>query len=113
MSRVLDFNKLQNSLLDITLRDDAQTVVHLDMPNEALINELQNMGPEIERMKTGTKEAVNGIYDLAARLINCNFDYFQTTGDELLRKYRMNVVLMLQFFSAYMDCITELSNQKN
>lgn len=113
MARTLDFNDLQSSILDITLRDEARTVVHLDLPNEALINELQNMGPDIEAMKTGTKAAVKGIYDLAARLINCNFDYFSTTGDELLRKYNMNLVLMLQFFSTYMDCITELSNQKN
>lgn len=113
MARVLDFNELQSSILDITLRDEARTVVHLDLPNEALINELQNMGPEIEKMKTGTQTAVKGIYDLAARLINCNLDYFQTTGDELLRKYSMNLVLTMQFFSAYMDCIAELSNQKN
>lgn len=113
MPRVLDFNELQSSILDITLRDEARTVVHLDLPNEALVNELENMGPEIENMKTGSQAAVKGIYDLAARLINCNLDYFKTTGDELLRKYNMNLVLLLQFFSAYMDCITELGNQKN
>lgn len=113
MPRVLDFNELQSSILDITLRDEARTVVHLDLPSEALVNELENMGPEIERMKTGTPAAVKGIYDLAARLINCNLDYFTTTGDELLKKYSMNLVLLLQFFSTYMDCIAELSNQKN
>ena len=111
MPRVLDFNELQESFLDITLRDEARTVVHLDLPIEQLINELQNV--DLEKMKTGNREAVIGIYDLAARLINCNLDYFKTTGDELLRKYNMNLVLILQFFSTYMDCITELSNQKN
>jgi hypothetical protein len=113
MARVLDFNALQSSILDITLIDEARTVVHLDLPTEALVNELQNMGPEIENMKTGNQAAVKGIYDLGAKLINCNLDYFHTTGEELLRKYGMNLVLMLQFFSMYMDCITELSNQKN
>lgn len=113
MARVLDFNDLQNSILDITLRDEARTVVHLDLPNEALINELENMDQEIENMKTGNQAAVKGIYDLAARLINCNLDYFKTTGDELLRKYNMNLVLMLQFFSKYMECVEELKNQKN
>lgn len=111
MPRVLDFNELQSSILDITLRDEARTVVHLDLPNEALINELQNL--DLEKMKTGAQEAVKGIYDLAARLINCNFDYFKTTGDELLRKYGMNLVLIMNFFSTYMDSITELSNAKN
>ena len=55
MARVLDFNELQSSFLDITLRDEARTVVHLDLPNEALINELENMDQEIENMKTGTR----------------------------------------------------------
>ena len=113
MARTLDFNELQSSILDITLRDEARTIVHLDIPNEALINELENMHPKLEEMKTGTKAAVQSIYDLAASLINCNFDYFQTTGDELQRKYGMNLVLIMQFFSAYMDCITELQNAKN
>lgn len=113
MARTLDFNELQSSILDITLRDPDRTVVNLDLPNEALVNELENMGPEIENMKTGNRAAIAGIYDLAARLINCNFNYFTTTGDELLRKYNMNLVLIMQFFTTYMDCITELSNQKN
>lgn len=113
MARAIDFNEVQSSFLDITLRDEARTVVNLDLPNEALVNELENMQGQIEAMKTGSKAAIEGIYDLAARLINCNFSYFHTTGDELLRKYRMNLVLLLQFFSAYMDAITELSNQKN
>lgn len=113
MARTLDFNNLQSSILDITLRDEAHTVVHLDIPNEALINELQNMGPEIESMKTGNQAAVKSIYDLAARLISCNMDYFQTTGDELEKKYNINLVLLMQFFTAYFDCITELQNTKN
>lgn len=113
MARTLDFNELQSSILDITLRDEARTVVHLDLPVEALINELENLQPHLDEMKTGTPAAVKGIYDLAAKLINCNLDYFQTTGDELMRKYGMNLVLIMQFFSAYMDCITELQNAKN
>lgn len=113
MARALDFNELQDSFFDITLRDPAKTVVHLDLPNEALINELENMHDEVQKMKTGNEAAVKGIYNLAARLINCNFDFFTCTGEELARKYRMNLVLIMQFFSKYMDCITELSNQKN
>lgn len=113
MARALDFNELQDSILDITLKDEARTVVHLDLPNEALINELQHMGPTLESMKTGNQSAVKSIYDLAAKLINCNLDFFQTTGDELLGKYRMNLVLMMQFYQKYSDCIEEIQNAKN
>lgn len=113
MARTMDFNQVQSSFWDITLRDKDRTVVHLDLPNEALINELENMDAEIETMKTGNKQAVDGIYNLAARLINCNFDYFTCTGEELRTKYDMNLVIMLQFFTMYMDNIDALKNQKN
>lgn len=113
MARTLDLNGVQHSFMDLTLRDDAHTVVHLDIPTEGLVNELQNMGPELKKMETGDRSAVDMIYDLAARLINCNFDFFKVTGQELRTKYGMNLVVMLVFFNTYMGYITELTNQKN
>ena len=113
MARVLDLNEVQSSFMDLTLRDKERTVVHLDIPTEGLISELQNMQEDLDRMKTGDRPAVLAIYDLMARLVSCNLDYFTVTGEELPRKYGMNLVLALQFFSAYMDCVEELANRKN
>ena len=113
MARMLDLNSIQESLLDLQLRDEAHTIVHLDMPTEALINELQHMGPDLERMKTGDQAAIGMIYDLAARLINCNFDGFRATGEELRTKYNMHLVAALTFFSGYMEAIDELIKAKN
>lgn len=113
MARMMDFNEVQSSFWDITLRDKDRTVVHLDLPNEALINKLENMQAEIEAMKTGTKEAVKSIYAFAADLINCNFDCFTCTGDELATKYDMNMVIIFQFLSMYMENLEELKNAKN
>lgn len=113
MARIMDFNEVQSSFWDITLRDKDRTVVHLDLPNEALINKLENMQAEIEKMKTGTKAAVDSIYAFAADLINCNFDFFTCTGEELRTKYDMNMVIIFQFLSMYMENLEELKNQKN
>ena len=113
MARALDLNSIQESLLDLTLRDEARTVVHLDMPTEALINELHSMEPELERMKTGDKVAIGMIYDLAARLISCNFDGFTATGDELRTKYGLHLVATLTFFSSYMEAVETLIKEKN
>ena len=113
MARALDFNEAQRSFLDITLRDPDRTVVHLDLPNEGLISELMGMEGDIERMKTGNQAAVHDIYNLGARLISCNFDFFEVTGDELRTKYGMNLVLMLTFFSAYNGAMTTLAGAKN
>lgn len=113
MARVLDFNEVQSSFMDIKLRDPERTEVHLDLPTEKTINELQNMKSELERMKEGDRTAVDEIYDLAARLMNCNFDLLTFTGEALRTKYGMNLVLILQFYSTYMSYVEELSNRKN
>ena len=64
-------------------------------------------------IKTGNKEGVQSIYDLAARLISCNREGITITASELLGKYRMTLESAVVFFSAYMDYITGITNQKN
>lgn len=113
MARVLDLNSVQASFLDLTLRDPARTVVHLDLPIEALVSELEGIGPELKQMEKGDRAGVAQIYDLAARLINHNFDGFTCTGDQLQREYGMHLMATLTFLSAYMDAIKDLTNEKN
>ncbi len=113
MARVLDLNEVQDSLMDLTLRDKERTVVHLDMPTEELVNKLENMQKDLDKLKTGDKPAITAIYELMADLVNCNLDYFKVTADELPRKYGMNLVVTLKFFSVYMSCMEELANTKN
>ena len=62
---------------------------------------------------TGNKEGVQSIYDLAARLISCNREGIHITASELLGKYRMTLESAVVFFSAYMDYISAITNQKN
>ena len=113
MARVLDFNELQRSFMDIKLCDPERTEVHLDLPTEKTINELENMQAELARMEKGDRTAVDDIYDLAARLMNSNFDLLTFTGESLRTKYGMNLVLILQFYSSYMSFIEELKTRKN
>lgn len=113
MARVLDLNNVQQSFMDLTLQDDAHTVVHLDITTEENVNKLMSIGPELEKLKKGDREGVDAIYDLAAKIISCNLDYFTVTGQELREKYGMNLYSAIAFFSAYMGFIKELSNQKN
>ena len=113
MARTLDLNAIQESLLDVTLRDDARTVVHLDIPNEALINELERLSPALKSLGTGDQRSVSFAYDLAARLISCNFDGLKVTGEQLQTTYNMHLVATLNFFSGYMAAVQELINEKN
>ena len=113
MKRILDLNGVQQSFMDLTLQDDARTVVHLDITTEENVNRLMSISPDLEKLKSGNREGLEAIYDLAAQLISCNLDYFTVTGKELREKYRMNLYTLIAFFSAYMGFITELGNQKN
>lgn len=111
---VLDLNAVQLETLDLTLQDADRTTLHVTTPTEALIAELEAFTPEmLTVIRTGNKEGVRSIYDLAARLISCNREGITVTGEELLGKYRMTLESAVVFFSAYMDYITGITNQKN
>lgn len=114
MSRVLDLNTVKRPTLDLTLQDVDRTTLRLTTPTEALVDELKGLKAEdLENLKTGDREAVENIYDLAARLISCNREFIKITGDELQGKYRMDLETAAIFFVAYLDFINEVGNQKN
>lgn len=113
MTRVLDLNSVQTSIMDLTLQDEKKTVVHLDFPSEALVTELKMMQDELESLKTGDRQAIEQIFELAAKLINCNLDLITVTAQELRSVYRMTVVSALKFFSAYLDFIKAIEHEKN
>ena len=113
MAKVLDLNSVQESILDLTLRDDAHTVVHLDFPSEALVQELEVMEGELDKLNNGSAASINRCYDLLARLVSCNFDDFKVTGQELREKYRMNLFSAIKFYKAYISVIVEVGELKN
>ncbi len=113
MARILDLNSVQHSIMDLTLCDDNRTVLHLDFPTEQLVRELEGMGPRLKELETGDHSAVDMIYNLAAQLISCNLDYVKVTAEDLRGKYKMNLYGAITFFSAYMDFINELADEKN
>lgn len=114
MARVLDLNTVERPTLELTLQDEARTIVRVTTPTEGLIQELQAVAPELEKSLTkGDEESQKDIYDLAAKLISCNRDSIKITGEELRGKYRMNLESAIVFYDAYMDFINEIFKLKN
>ena len=112
--RTLDLNTAQRPTLELTLMDDDHTLVRVSTPTEGLIQEMQQISPTmLEVMETGDQAGIAEIYDLAAKLINCNRDFFKTTGEELRTKYCMDFESAILFFNVYMDFINDIVNQKN
>lgn len=114
MGKVLDLNTATLPTLELTLQDEAKTCVHVTLPSEALINELQAMSSELQPiLAKGDREGVEAIYDLAARLISCNLEEQTLTGKELRATYRMTLESAVVFYSAYLDFINEIIDAKN
>lgn len=114
MARVLDLNKVSRPVLELTLQDKDHTLFRVTTPTEGLLEELKQFTPEMQEiMAKGDEQGVKEIYNLAAKLISCNLEYKKITGKELMGKYRMNLESAAIFFSAYLDFINEIFDQKN
>lgn len=110
----LDFNTLNAPVLELTMMDDDKTVIEVCAPEEGLIEELMETGPELEAIaRKGDKRSIEVIYDLAARLINNNRSFVTVTSEELRSKYKFNLYRAIMFFKAYFDFVEEIRNAKN
>ena len=113
-NKSLDFNTLQRPYLELTMQDTERTVIKVSTPTEALIEEFELAVPQLQALpKTANTEAVQASYNLAAKIINCNRSFITVTADELREKYKIDLEGLIIFFSAYMDFISEIYNEKN
>ena len=114
MARLLDFNSIEVQTLDIVLRDEARTLVHLRYPTEGLVQELTRIAPHMNKvLETGDEESLSLTYDLVARIVNCNRDGIKVTGDELRTKYGMDFECIVLLCANYLDFLKDITNAKN
>ena len=114
MARLLDFNSVQVQTLDIVLRDEARTMLHLKPPTEGLVQELIRISPRMHKVaETGDEESLELTYELVAKLINCNRDGIQVTSEELRTKYGMDFEFIVVFCNHYLEFINDITNAKN
>ena len=111
MAKVLDLRNVERPTLELTLNDDAGTTLHLTMPTEGMVQEMQDVGKELTQK--GSTEGVAMAYDLTARLISCNREGTVVTVDDLRNKYRFNLETLFIFYKAYFEFINEIQNAKN
>lgn len=110
----LNFNQIHRPVLELTMADEAQTVIKVTTPNEALVRELEASLPELKGvLEAGDEESIRACYDLVARLINCNRSFITVTADQLREQYKMDLEYLVMFLSAYMDFIGGIANAKN
>lgn len=114
MAKTLDFNTVERPTLRLIMLDDDKTRIDVSTPTEKLVEELQQIAPQLTRMMDAPTEMQNkDIYELAARLINCNRSGIVVTAEELRDKFHMNLESLLIFFNAYVEFIDEITHAKN
>lgn len=114
MAKMLDFNSYRRPTLMLRMKDEQQTKLHVTTPTVELVEDLQANLHELKLALAGNDTAAkDAVYELAAKLINCNLDGVTTTAEELAIKYEMNLEDMTMFFTAYMDFLEEIKSAKN
>lgn len=102
--------------MTLVLPDDLGTTVHLSAPTVELVEDLRENTSELFKVlrgEEGDERMKQGVYDLAAKLINCNLDDFNTSAPELATKYSMNMEHLQVFFTDYVNFVSEIQNAKN
>ena len=114
MANIIDFNSYRRPEIIIVLKDEKHTTLHVTTPTEQLVEEFRVNLTELQKALTGQdEEASRLVYHLAAKLMNCNLDGVRVTGDELAKKYGLNLEDMTVFWTAYMEFISEIQKAKN
>lgn len=112
-----------NHITDLRLADfptmvlllDGDVVVHITAPQYELIAELEYSKAALASILNGEKveRKQKAIYDLAAKLINCNEDDFHVTAQELQVNYRWGARAVAKFFEDYKAFIESIEQEKN
>lgn len=114
MAKVLNFNTVERPTLELIMQDDAQTLIQVGTPTEGLVEELSAMAPQLDKvLQAQDAESIKAIYDLAARLINCNRNFVKVTAEELRDRYRMNFESLVLFYGAYIEFLDDIMKAKN
>lgn len=110
----LDLNALQRPTLDLTLRDENHTEVHMTLPSTKLIEKLLALAPELSKIaKSADGQSIKALYSLAADLISNNTDGLTFTAEELRDVYGVRFEDLFLIFPAYIEFVNEVQSAKN
>lgn len=114
MPRVLDLNSIKLPTLELTFADADRTTIHVTVPTEGLINEMESwVKTGVETLSAGDSNSVEAAYDLTARLISCNKEHISITAADLRGKYDIDMWTLVAILNAYTEFISDIKNEKN
>lgn len=109
----LNLNTAKRPVFTLTLMDDAETTIHVKVPEMDLFKEIQAMASELDALNDGSSDAQDAIYDITSRILSCNRENLTVTAGELRGKYRLGLEEVLLVYGSYTEFLTDIVQQKN
>jgi len=109
----LNLNTAKRPVFTLTLMDDAETTIHVKVPEMEMFKEIQGMSAELSALGDDSPEAVDAIFDITSRILSCNRERLTLSAEDLRGKYRMGLEEVLLVFGSYMEFITDIVKEKN
>ena len=111
MSNYVDLSRNRLPVLTFVLPNRA--VVRVLPPTVDLQEELAENKEQLVQLLSSEEHGVEAMYDLAARLLNRNRNLKKFTAESLKKKYGVDEIELVQFFTAYANFISEIRSAKN
>lgn len=114
MANTLDFNRYRPPIFPLKMMDENRTVLHLVPPTVDLIEELRAHQTELWGLLSKEDDTiVNGLFELAAKLMSCNRNMKKITPDQIRDPYGLDEEDLVIFYEQYADFLKEIENAKN
>lgn len=112
MAKALNFNNVKKRYLNVTLPDEKETVLMIGTPTKAVMNDLVLLRSGLESLSDGAdEEALDDLYAVCARVMSRNKAGKKITKEYLEEIFDFEDIII--FFHAYIEFVSELSNEKN
>ena len=117
MAKITDLRNVGRPTMTLVFNDgETDVTVHVCAPTVELIDELRGSSETLFaalKGEDGDSRTKRAVYELAAKLINCNTDLFTTTADELATRYGLSLEALQVFYLDYVEFINAIQNEKN
>ena len=114
MANITDLRLADYPTMTLVLPDG--TAVHICAPTVELVEELRRSNRKLNAVLQGAEgddKLKKAVYELAAKLINCNEDAITVTAESLAVQHRASLKALQVFYQDYTTFLSSLEHAKN
>ena len=111
MAKTLDFTTRKKEYLTVKLNDEKKTVLLIGTPTKELLDEFLSVTDQIGDDGEVSKEALDDLYRVCARIMSKNKGGITVTDTEISSIFDLEDIMI--FFNAYSEFLTNVTNAKN